>query len=323
MNSRESTIVVGRNRGRRLGVALGICVVLAVVAGLALFGLNARSPVRDHAPGLIAFVHASYEDRAAGLDLTIRSVPTGGGPATTLIDLPGSVHAAVRCCAPWNPTRDVLAGPAVRWSPDGSRIAFRLFNDEPGIYVMSRDGSGLSRLVLLRDDQFRGLPFSPAIDWSPDGNLIAFTYPYANLTSPIHIVDTRDGVVTRLPVEATHAVSWSPDGTMLLFARADPERVSGLFVVGADGTGERRLDNLTGFDGSVVWSPDDSQVAASGGFDPLTGLAALHVMNADGTEPRVLNAGSAKDKRSQVSLMTWSPDGSRIGMVEAGESGRS
>ena len=324
-------IDVDRARDRRLRVALLVAVPVTAVIGLALIGLGARSPAPAGDLGSIAFVHATYEDRALGW-----TRPSDPCCPTAARQRPwptcGSVHAAVRCCAPWNPEHDVLAGPAVRWSPGGDRIAFRMFNDEPGIYVMNRDGSGLSRVVQLLDDEFSGLPFSPAIDWSPDGHQIAFTYPYDHVrrsftASAIHVVDTRDGVV-QLPGDgATRTVAWSPDGTMIAFARLQADRTTGLFVVNADGTGERRLDDpASGGNVQVIaWSPDGSQIAVYDSFDRTMNQPVLRVIGADGSEAHVVKAWSNEGCCFVVSvdsLFEWSPDGSRIGMVQTDASGR-
>lgn len=61
---------------------------------------------------------------------------------------------------------------AVRWSPDGTRIAFTKCDDDAcDVYVIRTDGSELKRLT---NDPFPGsASWSPA--WSPDGTGIAYT----------------------------------------------------------------------------------------------------------------------------------------------------
>jgi Tol biopolymer transport system component len=198
---------------------------------------------------------------------------------------------------------DQLVGPAVRWSPDGTRVAFRLFNDAPGIYLMDRDGSDLRRLVDLPRDRGSGMAFSAALDWSPDGTRIAYTYPYRSVAAPLYVVDTDDGEVTDLTGDdparwVTRTVAWSPDGSRIAFVRTDREglpRASRLFVMDADGTGARELP--TGPEPypqvyAVAWSPDGSQIAFVQGMGSATQPApergALRVVDADGSGLRTL-----------------------------------
>ena len=49
-----------------------------------------------------------------------------------------------------SPAPDLMPG---SWSPDGTRIAFSVFQD--GIYVINADGSGRRRLHQQRDVQLR------------------------------------------------------------------------------------------------------------------------------------------------------------------------
>ena len=58
----------------------------------------------------------------------------------------------------------------MRWSPDGSRIAFAPFSHlgSVGIYVMNADGSGRRQIT-----ETANADGEPA--WSPDGRRIAFT----------------------------------------------------------------------------------------------------------------------------------------------------
>jgi Tol biopolymer transport system component len=287
------------------------------------FALFAGGVVPRPAPvaGDIAFAHATYDPmhRVRPGDLAFFTVSSDGGSPTRLTGVPEEV--------PWPVSG--LVGPAVRWSPDGSRIAFRLFHDEAGIWLMDRDGSNLHRLVELPLDQEPDLPFLDAVDWSPDGTRIAYTYPYDDVRSPLYVVDVEDGKVTNLTGldpdrGVTRALAWSPDGSRLAFARTGTEQAhldggyDSLFVIDADGTGEVRLtsDGRVGNIRGLTWAPDGERIAFI--WHSLQRLT-LQVVDADGSAIRDLSRWSADGccfwQSTDLRPMAWSPNGDRIAIV--------
>ena len=112
----------------------------------------------------------------------------------------------------------------VRWSPDGSRIAFlRRPVDTPSqcrIFVMNADGTGAQQLTTTpgewTETDFR---------WSPDGTQIAFDRWKWNgetgewLIWPLGVVAATGGEVRSVgptPVADGAAIEWSPDGKTIL-----------------------------------------------------------------------------------------------------------
>ena len=89
----------------------------------------------------------------------------------------------------------------------------------------------------------------------------------------------------------------------LAFVAAD-RGVPQIFVVGADGTGRRRLTDGTGASTTPVWSPDGQRIAfvRQAGDDTQ-----IYIMNADGASPRPLTTGPGR-----VASPAWSPDGQQI-----------
>jgi Tol biopolymer transport system component len=196
------------------------------------------------------------------------------------------------------------------WSPDGRRIAFvrSRGNTDAEIYVMNADGSGLRRLTRNAPDVWDMQPI-----WSPNGRRIAFLRAQERrkgnslkaLTTEVWVVNTDGGGQRRLASGQPSA--WSPDGRKLAFTGA-PDRNPGLYVVNADGTGERRLNAMgVGF-ASATWSPDGQKIlfvrARAGTRERVNDI---FLMNADGSGQRKL-AERGYDAR-------WSSDGEKISYI--------
>jgi TolB protein len=178
----------------------------------------------------------------------------------------------------------VSEGPPA-WSPDGSKIAFVSGRDgNPEIYVMDADGASAARLT--ENDSTDGSP-----TWSPDGRQIAF--------------------VRYLPV-----VTFDRNGEEVVHAHN-----AELFVMSADGGGQRRLTFNEVQDIAPSWSPDGSKIAfvrsrslfttaADGGISFQSRNPELLVMNPDGSNEK----GLASNARLGFSS-SWSPDGRKIAFV--------
>lgn len=154
------------------------------------------------------------------------------------------------------------------WAPDEDRLAYYNFPDH-GTLGLGSGGyisvvslsSGRKRILIApqpgrRDQQ-------PA--WSPDGKTIAFVREryvpdrrWGSRSTPlvIHLVNASGRGSRRLT--AGSSPSWSANSKRIAFAAAD-----GVYVIGADGSGRRRLvrvppsrDN----DLNPKWSPDGSTI---------------------------------------------------------------
>jgi TolB protein len=129
------------------------------------------------------------------------------------------------------------------------------------------------------------------------------------------LVTNPDGTgLTKLPsVPGDTDPAWSPDGSKIAFVRFR-EGGAGIWVVNADGTGERRITDggpdVDGTDLAPAWSPDGSRIAFAREGRPAkaaTGNTDIYVVNADGTDLVRLT-----DDPMMEYAPTWSPDGSRI-----------
>ena len=100
--------------------------------------------------------------------------------------------------------------------------------------------------------------------------------------------------------------AWSPDGARLAFDRYDRNQFArDIYVMGADGSGLKRLTGDPSDDSDPAWSPDGSKIAF--GRD-----GAIYTVNAiDGSGLHALTTGGYD------SHPTWSPDGLRIAFASS------
>ena len=101
--------------------------------------------------------------------------------------------------------------------------------------------------------------------------------------------------------------SWSPDGRRLVFESRRHGNVE-LYVINADGTGERRLTHSLSevANSHPSWSPDGSSIV----FDSFRGgTFHLYVIRPDGSGERRLTQGDAAGVQEFARHPEWSPDG--------------
>ncbi len=214
-------------------------------------------------------------------------------------------------------------------SPDGSRIAFRSYDDNAAPEHRS-DG-----LFLVRSDEKRATRVAPLVGldhhpivWSPNGQMIVFFgNEWAKLiVRPDGSIDGNSipkpvGFLYVIDIESSEAIrlfkseslpAWSPDGERIAFIRREQE-VESIATVYPDGSGltdiatipqiataystldDPRLEDPRGR--WLSWSPDGSKI--------LIQRSPFLVVDADGSGMKVMDAGPG-------AYATWSPDGSRI-----------
>ena len=200
------------------------------------------------------------------------------------------------------------------WSPDGRKIAYVGMGDDGNVdvYVVGADGRGQQRLT-----RHPGVDGNPA--WSPDGRQIAFTRRSREWNGVgkiyIHVMNADGSRQRRLTHGQGHfSVAWSPDGKKMLFERRNPRHplpgpVPGewpeeLYVMNADGSGQRRLTRNPAEDEAPAWSPDGRKIAFTRDGKKPT----VWVMNSDGSGQRRLTPA----RWHSASGAAWSPDGRKI-----------
>ena len=146
---------------------------------------------------------------------------------------------------------------AATGATNGALLAFTsLRGGNAALYVSNRDGGGAHRLTPAGVGAYQG-----DVAWAPDGSRVVFTCGNFELC-----VASSDGSGAARLTKSTwpdgwsydFEPAWSPDGSEIVFSRTRGGRSSGLWVIGADGNGLRRLVDNAGNEGSPEWSPDGS-----------------------------------------------------------------
>ncbi len=214
------------------------------------------------------------------------------------------------------------------WSPDGRQIAFasdpggnmqiwlmnadgsnphQLTNAPPGrnrlpswsadgksiVFVSNSGGNAEIYRVRVSDGQLTNLTNDPAFDYSPAassrGNKIVFS---SDRDGNGHLyVLSGDGTLQRITNGPGYDYfpNWSPHGNDIVFTREEASGETELYIVHADGSGQRRLTNTAGLiEYFPAFAPDGTKVVYSScTFVPGPLLPNLrcqvHTINLDGT----------------------------------------
>jgi Tol biopolymer transport system component/serine/threonine protein kinase len=165
------------------------------------------------------------------------------------------------------------------WSPDGSLIAFtsnRTGSNE--IFIMNSDGSDVRQLT-----DTGGNNFNPV--WSPNGERILFVSDRDN-DRDVYVINLDGSDETGLALDAADELSpiWSPDGSQIAFVRATENDEGDLFIIQADGSGERFVTSgiYTG-DPNLTWSPDGALIGFLRQGDPSIDIYVVALENGNVT----------------------------------------
>ena len=212
-------------------------------------------PGSNGAPSKMIAFHAS----ASGLGLPINRFP-GSATEDSDIFIVNVDDLLERGAVPQNLTSNRVGtvDDDPNWSPDGRKIVFTSYVNDPSttvtsaqIFMMNADGTGQEQLTNDSIEK-RG----PA--WSPDGSKILFacrTGPPTVIATPagpvtvatfeVCVMDAvANGVTTQLTFNPTEnppmnlTPTWSPDGSLIVFHRTPANQ---LWVMEADGTNQIQL----------------------------------------------------------------------------------
>jgi Tol biopolymer transport system component len=126
---------------------------------------------------------------------------------------------------------------------------------------------------LARDERFRE-------------RLLAESKLAASLDHPNIYVCRSNGTAERRLVRNGTFPAWSPDGTKIAFLRNRRRwsRNVAVWIMNADGSGQRRIWTHAAEGGGLSWSPEGDQIALTSDND-------IYVINAEGATLRQLTRG--------------------------------
>lgn len=149
------------------------------------------------------------------------------------------------------------------WSPDGKHIVYRDWTaegQEHGLRILNVPDGTITKLTTENDN----FPF-----WSPAGDLITFTRPGKNQFDIFSIKPDGSDLkqLTDAPGNDAHC-AWSPDGKYIVFSSSrlgwrdesplydnSPQPYAELFLMNADGSGQRPITDDKWEEGTPAWVP--------------------------------------------------------------------
>jgi Tol biopolymer transport system component len=105
-----------------------------------------------------------------------------------------------------------------------------------------------------------------------------------------------------------------PRGIVFVSVRPPEHEGEEIYIINADGTGERRLTISGDGKNSNIprWSPDGTRIAFASNREDDSGWSSIYVMDADGANVRRLTPVGSRDY-----MPIWSPDGKRIAFMSS------
>ena len=203
---------------------------------------------------------------------------------------------------------DLLLTP--RFSPSGPEITYMSFEGgNPRVYLFNIE-TGQKEIV----GDFPNMSFSPR--FSPDGQSVIMSLENTDDSgnANIFVLDLRSKNVSQLTDASAinTAPSYKPDGSQIVF---ESDRGGGqqIYMMNADGSGQRRISFGKGRYSTPVWSPDGKWIAFT---KQANDRFAIGVMAPDGSGERILTDGYHNEGP------TWAPN-SKVIMFFRNERGAS
>ena len=187
------------------------------------------------------------------------------------------------------------------WSPDGNQIAFYRSFFEGDSYIVTIDVDGSNETPLTAGSTKE---LSPS--WSPDGATIGYVTENGQLA-----LMAPDGS-NRREIVANHAVggllggmSWSPDSSQIAYTR-DLGECTGIVLINADGTDERRISYLPGDSSQPAWSPDGELLLFANAT--VRGLSKIYIVSVHEGSRDGLEESCAQVERYEPNQDVAAPD---------------
>ncbi|MGH8172987.1 MAG: winged helix-turn-helix domain-containing protein [Rhodanobacteraceae bacterium] len=195
-----------------------------------------------------------------------------------------------------------------RYSPDGSKIAFRRgASPYSDLFVMDAHGGAVRQLTHVAS-RMRGY------DWTRDSSALVFSSSHAG-PQALYVVSIADSHIEPLGVQPAEYPSAAHASDTLVYEI--PRLRTQLATVAVDGEGDKPLTDLvpsTGNDASPVYSPIDDRVAF---VSDRSGSQQLWLHDPSTSETFPLTESALPTLRYPV----WRPDGARLLITARASSG--
>lgn len=178
----------------------------------------------------------AWSPDSTSLALRVEGVDTGA---------PGEPHVVV---TPVVGPGVTLLGPGANpvWSPDGLLVAMIVAEGgSTHVWVQEPDGGGRRQVADISVASSRPT-------WAADGSSLVVS------SSGLSLIDAATGSFVPLTSEPGSLPTWSVHGPIAFATTGSAS--PGIFIVGADGSGLRRVSGDPGAASTLTWSPDGRQL---------------------------------------------------------------
>ena len=190
----------------------------------------------------------------------------------------GQAAAKLSSAVPVGTPERICDGDQAEWSPDGTKIVFRLQER-----IFTRDLSSGQEKPLTPEDW----PHCSAPAWSPDGKTIAFAARW-DAGNAIYLVPAKGGQPVKVyDKQGACEPHWSPDGARLVY-----ETETHICMIDPDGTKNRLITYFGGVQRYARFSPDGKWLVFCQGVSEQ-GPWELYVIPATGGSPQKLTEGGS------------------------------
>ena len=190
------------------------------------------------------------------------------------------------------------------WSPDGTRLAYTVFERPYWNLYVARVNVTYQSLIsndaryLSNEIKINGPPGSRYSAWSPDGSQLAFIARDDIYITSMNNLRTRQLTAIEM---VGYPLVWSPSGTHIVFVTRGGISNNEIYTVNVETGAVLNLSRHPRFDGSPIWSPDGSHIAFMSDRD---GDNDIYVMDGIGGNVTALTDNAWGDSGPR-----WSPDG--------------